>query len=281
MVKLYVMCDLHLEHDLSTFVPPAKTVAAADVVVLAGDIFEGADGTKSIRWAAQAFAGKPVVLVAGNHEFINSDWQECLVFMRRVAQLCGVHFLENDSVILHNVRFLGCSLWSDYEYFGVDKKKAAMEKASSYLPEFSSVMSGHELLTPAMTVERHKESLAWLKVELAKPFDGSTVVVSHHFPHKNSCNPRYAGDLTTAGFGSRLDEELLRKADLWIHGHTHHNANYRLGDSRSYVRVICNPRGVPFAWFTNEWENLSFNPNLLVERLKDGNWAEYVDLRRL
>jgi calcineurin-like phosphoesterase family protein len=274
MVKLYILSDLHLEHDISTFVPPAKTVAAADVVVLAGDIFEGNDGVKSIRWAAHAFKGKPVVLVSGNHEYINGDWIESLAEMRRVAKLCGVHFLENDSVILHSVRFLGCSLWTDYEYFGAERKKVAMEKALNYLPEFFSVMAGRDMLTPQMTVERHKESLDWLQKELAKPFDGSTVVVSHHFPHKNSCNQRYAGDLTTAGFGSRLDEALMCKANLWIHGHSHTSANYRVGDSKSYVRVICNPRGVPFAWFTNEWENQAFNPNMLVEQLVDGNWAE-------
>jgi predicted phosphohydrolase len=282
MVKLYVLSDLHLEE--SPFVPPAKTVAAADVIVLAGDICEGDDGAKGIRWAAEAFEGKSIVMIAGNHEYWDGDWNAALAEMRRVAKHCGVHFLENDSVVLENVRFLGSTLWTDYKYFGIEKQSDAMVGASSYLPDYEKITAkpdGSEFLTPYMTTRRHKESLAWLKGELDKPFDGSTVVVTHHFPHKNSCNPKYAINLLTAAYGSKLDEALLRKADLWLHGHTHHSNNYRIGDSKNYVRVMSNPRGFPYGWFDNEWENQGFNPNLLVERLVDGNWAEYVDLTRL
>lgn len=32
---------------------------------------------------------------------------------------------------------------------------------------------------------------------------------------------------------------LERKPDLWIHGHVHQTADYRIGQTR----VICNPRG--------------------------------------
>jgi predicted phosphodiesterase len=278
-VKLYVMSDLHLED--SQFVPPARTVAAADVVVLAGDIHPGADG---IRWAAQSFDQKPLVYVAGNHEYWQGDWDLTLTDMRQVAKQCGVHFLENDSLVipgLEAVRFLGCSLWTDFEYFGVDRKNEAMQSVRTYLPDYDyvTVRGGQEFLTPEHTVARHKESLAWLEAELAKDFHGSTVVVTHHFPHKKSSHPAYAHSLTTAAYGSKLTEDLLRRANLWVHGHTHHSNNYRIGDSKRNVRVISNPRGVPH-WDGNH-ENQNFNPHLLVEQIIDGNWAEYVDLSKL
>ena len=115
--------------------------------------------------------------------------------------------------------------------------------------------------------------MAWLTGEINKEFEGSTVVVTHHFPHKNSCYPAHAASLNTAAYGSKFPEDLLRCSNLWLHGHTHHNVNYRIGDSKKYVRVMCNPRGLPYLWYRS-YENEGFNPNLLIERLPDGNWAE-------
>jgi predicted phosphohydrolase len=272
-MKLYVVSDLHLEE--SPFVPPQQTVEAADVIVLPGDIHPGVDG---IRWARDVFGDKPIVYVAGNHEYWQGDWDLTLAEMRTVAKECGVHFLENESVVIDGVRFLGCSLWTDYEYFGADRKKDAIKSAKSYLPDYDyvTVDAGREFLTPEHTIARHKQSLAWLTGELNAEFVGSTVVVTHHFPHKNSCNPAHVASMNTAAYGSKLPEELLRRANLWLHGHTHHNASYRIGDSQKYVRVMCNPRGVPYLWYSS-YENEAFNPHLLVEQLPDRSWVEHCN----
>ena len=58
-LRIRVLSDLHLE--AAPFDPPA---AAADVVVLAGDIHNGAAG---VEWAQRTFEA-PVLYVAGNHE---------------------------------------------------------------------------------------------------------------------------------------------------------------------------------------------------------------------
>ena len=89
-LKLLVLSDLHLE--FAPFMPDPAAVDAADVVVLAGDI---CNGTKAIPWARQAFGSKPVVYVAGNHEFYRFDWIKLLDQMREQSRLHGVHFLEN------------------------------------------------------------------------------------------------------------------------------------------------------------------------------------------
>jgi predicted phosphodiesterase len=271
-MKLLVLSDLHLE--ASKFCPPAAAVKTADVIVLAGDIHTGTNG---IRWARSVFGDKTIVYVAGNHEYWQGDWVETLAQMRGVATELGVSFLENDVVTIQGVRFLGCTLWSDFEYFGEDSKADAIRAALNYSPDYNYITAGGsgDFLTPQHQIVRHQHSRAWLASELEKDFDGgSTVVVTHHFAHKKSVHPQYASHLTTAAYGSRLPEDLLRRANLLIHGHTHSSANYRIGDSRSYVRVICNPRGLPFEWFTNQWENENFNPGLLIEQITSGNWAQ-------
>ena len=90
------------------------------------------------------------------------------------------------------------------------------------------------------------EGLRWaevhfpLAVMLAEPFDGKTVVVTHHAPSSQSVHPRYARDLLTPAFASNL-EKLMDgdRAALWIHGHMHESFDYEIYDTR----VVCNPRG--------------------------------------
>lgn len=63
-MKIHVLSDLHIE--FAPFVPDPAAVEAADVIVLAGDI---STGTQAIPWARKTFAAKPVIYIAGNHEF--------------------------------------------------------------------------------------------------------------------------------------------------------------------------------------------------------------------
>lgn len=109
IMKLYVLSDLHLE--FSTF-EPFKT--DADVVVLAGDIGKGTSG---IEWARNAFPDKEIVYVPGNHEFYGTQRPETLAGMRIAAQKNGVHLLDKDELVIGNVHFLGCTLWTDFLLF--------------------------------------------------------------------------------------------------------------------------------------------------------------------
>jgi hypothetical protein len=233
-----------------------------------------------IAWARKTFGSKPIVYVAGNHELWGGDWDATLDALREQALLHEVSFLENDSVVIKGTRFLGCTLWSDFRYFGVDQRSELMHRASMWLPDYSwirrQVGTQSEVITPALSAQRHEVSLAWLKKELEVVHDGSTVVVTHHFPHRHSCAPQFANDAMTAAFGSKLDLSLLQRARLWVHGHPHSSVNYRLGDSRSYVRVVCNPRGTPYHWFDNQYENSRFDPGFCVEMLPDGNWGQAI-----
>ena len=70
------------------------------------------------------------------------------------------------------------------------------------------------------------------------PFDGRTVVVTHHGVAPLSIHPRYGDERVNAAFASDL-RHMLDLADLWIHGHVHDSFDYRVGDAR----IIANPRG--------------------------------------
>lgn len=272
MIKLLVLSDLHLE--FAGFEPDMDAAAAADVVVLAGDIHPGVEG---IRWARAVFPGKPIVYVAGNHEFYGHHWTQHLDTMRDAAKVNDVHFLENDAVTIAGVRFLGCSLWTDFEYFGQYVMKKMMYHAEQSFSDYQVIGAldpgKKDKLTAQMTLQRHRESRAWLETELPKGDPGHTVVVTHHYPHKNSTAQKYVGDALTAIFGSHMPLEMMLQAGLWIHGHAHSSCNYRLDGAGRNVRVVCNPRGYPLGWTTADNENPQFDPGLLISSLPDGSWG--------
>ena len=274
-IKLLVLSDLRLE--FAPFVPDPAAVDAADVVVLAGDI---CNGTKAIPWARQAFGIKPVIYVAGNHEFCRFDWIKLLDQMREQARLYGVHFLEGESVTLEGVRFLGGTLWTNFELFGPDKRSLAMSESARLINDFHLIkakplpfeQSAGRLhgsswkLNPTHTLRRHREKLAWLKTELPLGEPEKTVVVTHHLPSGRSVASQHAKEMVSAIYASNLPQDLLLGAAVWIHGHAHTSFDYQMGDRGYSARVVCNPHGYPLSRLRpGEFEDPGFDPGLMLE----------------
>lgn len=65
---------------------------------------------------------------------------------------------------------------------------------------------------------------------------------SHHSPSPLSLPPLRCVDPSAPAYATDLSSLLASapyKPDLWIHGHTHHCADYMLGETR----VVSNQRG--------------------------------------
>lgn len=262
-MKILVLSDLHLE--FADWEPDEETVAAADVVVLAGDVHTG---TAGIGWAQRYLQGKPTVYVAGNHEFYGGHWTKTLDELREAAAKTNIYFLENDAIVIEGVRFLGCSLWCDFEYFGADDNvrqwsMATYETGLNDCHVIEAEAPCDELmrrtLRASLVLQRHRESRTWLEARLLEPFPGPTVVVVHHAPSRRSVSPQYVDDSLTPGFIADLPDALLRRAQLWIHGHMHQSASYLVGKTR----IVCNPLGYPLK--NGAVENAEFDPGLVIE----------------
>jgi Icc-related predicted phosphoesterase len=266
-LRIRVLSDLHWEFLQGREEAFAMPAVPADVVVLAGDIHVGSEG---LLWARQAFPDTEIVYVAGNHEFYDRVWDRVLPELRRVAKQLGVHFLDGDEVAISGVRFLGATLWTDFDLFGPLARGIAMREAGRYITDFRLIevhrrRDGEPLapterqwLTPAQTVRWHAAKRHWLETALEAAAAGPTVVVTHHAPHFDSVHPRFAKDLTSAAFASDLSP-LLGKAALWIHGHMHDSFDY----VRQGTRVVANPRGYPRS--RGGFENAAFDPALVIE----------------
>ncbi|GLU30254.1 metallophosphoesterase [Trinickia caryophylli] len=251
-MKIRILSDLHLECDEPEAIPHAD----ADLVVLAGDIHNHAEG---LRWAAETFdTHTPVIYVPGNHEYYDGEFGALEAAMRdAAASVENVHYLNHDALVDPDGhwRVLGATLWTDFELFGADpasfeQSVAAAEKVMvdfrgpiqvaswSGSPQASGA-GAPRTFTVADSLALHRRARAWLETELAKPFSGKTIVVTHHAPHRDSLAARYANDPASAGFISHLPSLVGPPVALWIHGHTHTAFDYVANGTR----VVCNPRG--------------------------------------
>ncbi len=260
-MRLLVLSDLHL--DIWRGHHPKTDLAACkpDVVILAGDIHGGA---KAVPWAAETFSDIPVLYVHGNHESygytledIQADIAQQSICTKNVLFLDAAHWADIDGV-----RFLGCTLWTNFCLFGIEKRTAAMSEAERYMNDYRAIdvqyENGMRKLKAFDTLGFHAKQRAWLQDRFDEKFEGKTVVITHMAPSFSSVPDQFKDDIVSAAYASNLDE-LTTFADLWIHGHTHDSFDYKIGD----CRVVCNPCGYPTRG--GNVENELFNPNLIIE----------------
>ena len=240
-------------------------------MILAGDTNIGVAG---LDWAAETFRKKEVLFVPGNHEFYNGNLTRVARELRaRAFSLPNVTLLDNDEVVIDGVRFLGTTLWSNFELFGSGPAALgrAMHEARNSMSDFiRNIRYGADYFTPAQSVGLHKTAVAWLEMKMAEPFPGKTVVITHHCPGWGSVAPQFKNDWVTPAFASDLDRLMGPPVPLWVHGHTHTSFDYE----RNGTRVVCNPRGYCYRFKnpsehgvreTYKCENQEFNPGLVVE----------------
>ena len=266
-MQIQLLSDLHLEAHPHFQATPA---ADADVLVLAGDIGSYQTGSllQGEYFGLERFSPLPqfaswpcpVVFVPGNHEYDMQDWDEAHARLQRVCDTLGIQWLERESTVIDGVRFIGTTLWTDYDAIALldDKvqggdvgrllklRDKSFRAANFYLRKTGGTRHGEPFLAEPMRAQ----ALAcqeWLRTALAQPFDGKTVVVTHFAPSLQSSDPRYGLVPGTAGFCNALDD-LLPHADLWLHGHLHAPSDYVAKGQRSdgsswQCRVVANPLG--------------------------------------
>jgi predicted phosphodiesterase len=251
-MRIQLASDLHLEFLEHRFrgerlIAPAD---GADMLVLAGDV---ANGTRGIELFANWPV--PVLYVPGNHEFYGLTWEQTRSDMRSAARDTSVVFLDNDIADLRRfgawmatrghelskVRFLGTTLWTNYRLQRGLTQRQMMQAAEMGISDHFRIQTLQGTFRAAQALEDHERSRRWLDGQLSTPFEGKTVVISHHGPHPLSVHPRWLAPATlalNAAFASDLSE-LLNKVDVWLHGHVHDSFAYQIGR----CSVIANPRG--------------------------------------
>jgi len=256
-MRIYLISDIHTEFGND----PPPLHKKVDVIILAGDIGLGLACLDVAKFYRDK-NGVPVIVLAGNHEYYRRDIIETLAQLRAAAAtMDGIHFLECDTFEWKNVRFLGCTLWSNFSLYGRTTAGFHRELARKYVSDFKVIRCGSRTFTPADAAERFNASYAWLENELAKPFAGKTVVVTHFAPHSATIHADYLGpppDEVTPYFVSDCSTLMQRyPMAAWLYGHTHNSVDVMV---EGKVRLISNQKGYP----NERWTYTQFKPTKVI-----------------
>ncbi len=190
----------------------------------------------------------PVLFVPGNHEYDLHDFDAARDRLRATCDRLGLQWLDRETVVLQGVRFVGTTLWSDFDALALGKsdggvdmarllrhREKAFRAANFYLRKTGGTRDGEPFLAETMREEALR-CQDWLRGALQAPFDGPTVAVTHFAPSLRSADPplwagaRHGGLLQRAGRPAPL-------ARVWMHGHLHapqrlHRAGHTPGRQR-------------------------------------------------
>lgn len=265
-MKIRPMSDIHLEFDgHAPWYMPKIEDEENTVLILAGDITANHGRWKDkpsqdrySPWIKDVCTRhKAVVYVPGNHEHYAGNMSEVEAHWRAMSKaIDNLHFLNREVVVIDGTRFIGCTMWTDLPPMQVTSEMNDFNMIS--VPD--DLMEQRTFTIPDWRME-HEACRYFLDTEIAKEFDGETVVVTHHAPSFQSIHEKYAGDNYNVFYASNLEKYMwYNPIALWVHGHVHNSFDYEVGDEVQSTRVICNPRG----YFSYE-ENRDFNPRLTVE----------------
>jgi Icc-related predicted phosphoesterase len=274
-MRIRILSDLHEEY-ASKLGALEFEALAADVTILAGDIANGEHAIAVAKLAA--FAQSQVIVVPGNHEYYGGQRNQVLAQMRAaVAATPHVHLLDQDSVTIQGVRFLGATLWTDYALHGIDQIDAAIAFATPRMVDYRLIRADSgELFSAKDSIALHHQARHWLGAQLKQPVPEKTVVITHHAPHPLSVHARFTGNIVNPAFVSDLSE-MMGVPELWVHGHAHNGFDYLVAGTRvvanpagyrkprKSVEPLARPKSAPATHEHWQFENPIFNPNFVCE----------------
>ncbi|MGO6748786.1 metallophosphoesterase [Rhizobium ruizarguesonis] len=269
-MRAWIISDIH-HAPMDVLWSNDLAVPKADVCICAGDIANSV--VDSIAYVRRFIEPRmPVVLILGNHDYYGSSIEFALERARRLIEGTRIQLLENQSVILGDCRFVGATLWTDFAVSVGDdnhvppeeRRVKAIQLVPSRVMDFHCIFRSDQrqpdengMITVREILERHIASRRFIDQELSKPFEGRTIVVTHHAPLMQSFDPQFFGHVTNAAFASDLSDLIARRRpSLWIHGHIHKFRDY-MADT---TRIICNPVG-----YLSEKYASGFCPRFIVD----------------
>jgi hypothetical protein len=168
-----------------------------------------------------------IFYVPGNHEYYKSDaingWEEVKILTGSVSP--KVHYSPDQPVVVENRRFHMDTMW---------------------FPEFSLADPFKPCISDFAQIARFEP---WVYIQnesfrqnLQRNLSEGDIVITHHLPSYRSVHSRFSDSALNFFFVSEMDQIIEeRKPALWLHGHTHEQVDYMLGDTR----IVASPLGYP------------------------------------
>lgn len=263
MMRFRLVSDLHLDFDSKSapkrahpsehlWMPASLPDDHDMVLVIAGDLWveskflkmEDIEGKTWLERVAHRF--KAVVFVLGNHDYWGSRFDEvhdevdALIAERGLS---NAHLLRaGRSVIVDGVKFVGDTLWTDFN----NADYAVLSNAAQIMNDYKYIRNTESYRklksTDVLHAHRLQRDAIFKSLEEVIP----TVAVVHMAPSYQSVSDRYRNVsdeilnyLYFTELGNKIAYEVGPHLKFVCHGHMHNSCDYMIGDAR----VLCNPRG--------------------------------------
>jgi hypothetical protein len=216
-----------------------------------------------------------VIYIMGNHEHYNGDVAHSYSILKRhLAKFENIHVMEKESLELDGVTFVCATMWTSMN----DEDPITLHAVKDMMNDFRNVKNSNRMVqrkvplydnehfetnehgyvvrnvvghkykeepakfSPEDSVEDHKRAMDYINHVVMNDEAKKYVVVTHHTPSWQSCHEKYVHDRVMNGaFHTELGDYIAYRPQikLWVHGHTHDDFDYVIGETR----VVCNPRG--------------------------------------
>lgn len=244
MTRLHIMSDIHLEFGPIEFDLPPKD--KTNILILAGDIGVGTGAKDFILKMCDHYDA--VIYVFGNHEFYYHQINDVRWRWDEIAQyVYNLYILDNSCAFFEGLRIIGATLWTD-------TRDPLMQFR---LNDYNCILTGTGRLTVEDTYRMNQKHVEGIETYLRMPFEGRTIVVTHHAPIQECVVAKYNGNPLNPCFHNNLNELIkANDIDYWIHGHMHDSINLVYEGTE----IICNPRG-----YKGHCLNMGFRDDLFIE----------------
>jgi Icc-related predicted phosphoesterase len=257
-MRIRIYSDLHLEH---SYPGQYFNPGSGELLILAGDIlcahhlkkngYLNEIYRKFIRECSENYDN--VLYVKGNHEYYSYNYEGADKVLRE-ALPDNFHLLDNETIKIGDVCFLGFTMWTDF----FNENPIEMMDAQMYMNDYKSIRIGanYRKLNTNDVIEFHRTSRAYLEQQLEALKNERVFVISHHAPSPQCIASAYKNFRCNGAFCSNLDELILNNQNLqnWVFGHVHTCFDFNIGQ----CRLVANPRGY-------NHESTGFNNQKIIE----------------
>lgn len=240
--------DLHFEihgnHEIPSFIKGKE----GEILVVAGDTLQAitlaphrtdahsrSQKRKFQTFLEQVSGFDKIIFVPGNHEHYNGNIQESTALLRNfIIEQMGLspyqyYVLDRGFIEIGKDWILaGATLWTD---MGKDDPISHFNVARG-MNDFSIIQGANGRFQTDDACLIHRQTVDWLKVLVEYFPSKNFIVATHHAPSYQSENlEQFGASPISDGYCSELSDLILDNSNIlhWIHGHTHHDVNYFIG----------------------------------------------------
>jgi predicted phosphodiesterase len=228
-MKIRLLSDIHLELGNTIDLNFKKE---ADVVILAGDIGNPYNEEYIKLLRKLSLTHDKVLLITGNHEYYNHKSTDDIDdYIKNNIEDDNIHFLQMNSMIYKDVKFIGCTLWGDLKD----------ESLCKYINDF-------KYIKPKDYINLHEEHKKWLENELCCNKNVKNCIITHHIPLQQLVNDEFKDDPLNCFYVSNVNVNNVNNANVWCYGHTHRSSCKSMENTVFH----CNPKG--YKHETSGWD---------------------------